>query len=293
MLQVYEATLRTAAPAYAGYGLPVFPVAARTKAPATKRGFYDASLNPAAIERWWRAQDYNIGIPTGAPSGVWVLDIDGDEGRESLAALQEKHGALPATVTSVTARGPHLWFAYTGPVPCSTARVAPGVDVKGDGGYAIAPPSVHPTGHVYHWAPDSADVPAPAPEWLIRLARARPRVASIQPTIGHNGPPGAYGQAALDRVVPRSPPCREGHVTARSTLRASGSFSLSPAASWRAAASSAAWSMPASKTGWLATTACGRCWRPSAAPSARVCGSPVRGPRHERPRTSPLPARRD
>jgi len=181
MLQVYEATLRTAAPAYAGYGLPVFPVAARTKAPATKRGFYDASLNPAAIERWWRAQDYNIGIPTGAPSGVWVLDIDGDEGRESLAALQEKHGALPATVTSVTARGPHLWFAYTGPVPCSTARVAPGVDVKGDGGYAIAPPSVHPTGHVYHWAPDSADVPAPAPEWLIRLARAAP-AGRVHPT---------------------------------------------------------------------------------------------------------------
>ena len=215
MLQVYEATLRTAALAYAAYGLPVFPVAARTKAPATKRGFYDASLNPAAIERWWRAQDYNVGISTGAPSGVWVLDIDGDEGRASLAALQEKHGALPATVTSVTARGRHLWFRYDGPVPCSTARVAAGIDVKADGGYAIAPPSVHPTGHVYGWAPNSADVPASAPEWLVRLARARPQVAFTSPTIGHNGPPGPMGKRPLSASAPRLPPCRAGRVTTR------------------------------------------------------------------------------
>src|SRR5215213_11301743 len=108
-----------AALAYGKLGRAVFPCQARQKEPATKRGFYDATLNPATVTRWWKAQDYNIGIRTGAESGVWVFDVDGDDGRDSLAKLvtTHGHGALPVTPVSITQRGVHFWFRYTGPIP--------------------------------------------------------------------------------------------------------------------------------------------------------------------------------
>src|SRR5665811_1384776 len=98
---------------YAARGLPVFPCVPRDKTPATKRGFHDATMNPATIRRWWLATNYNIGIRTGAASGVFVIDIDGNDGAASLYALEAEHGALPATPEVITARGRHLWFKQT------------------------------------------------------------------------------------------------------------------------------------------------------------------------------------
>ena len=68
--------LLKAALIYAAAGLSVFPLNPRTKKPATKRGFYDATTNPETIRRFWRVTDRNIGIATGAMSGIWILDID-------------------------------------------------------------------------------------------------------------------------------------------------------------------------------------------------------------------------
>src|SRR6478609_6714598 len=65
-----------AALAYAASGLAVLPLNPRTKEPATKRGFCDATTNPETIRRFWRVTDRNVGIATGAVSGLWVLDID-------------------------------------------------------------------------------------------------------------------------------------------------------------------------------------------------------------------------
>jgi|tagenome__1003787_1003787.scaffolds.fasta_scaffold20962856_3 hypothetical protein len=190
-----------AALAYAARGWAVLPCVVGGKEPAISRGFHQATLNPATIARLWRAQDYNIGVRTGAASGVWVLDVDGDVGRESLKTLETAHGPLPRTAVSVTRHGFHLWFEYNEPIPSSVARVAPGIDVRGDGGYCVAPPSVHPTGHVYEWTNDpSTCVLALAPEWLVRRTRTRPHVerAPIAMLQGH---PGAYGQAALDGEI--------------------------------------------------------------------------------------------
>jgi Bifunctional DNA primase/polymerase, N-terminal len=194
--------LLAAALDYAARGLAVFPCVPRGKTPAIARGFHAASTNPATIRRYWTDPDRNIGIPTGASSRLWIFDVDGAEGEASLRALEAQHGAIPRTRTSITSRGRHAWFAYPGPIPSSAGKIGPGLDVRADGGYAIAPPSVHDSGHVYRWADDPWQAAlAIAPDWLVAAARARPEcpileraAATIRPRHGNGG---AYGRAAL------------------------------------------------------------------------------------------------
>jgi hypothetical protein len=70
---------------YAAGGFAVFPCWPRRKEPATPRGFYNATTNPATIRRWWLANpDYNVALASGIASGVWILDVDGDGGARSL-----------------------------------------------------------------------------------------------------------------------------------------------------------------------------------------------------------------
>src|SRR5262245_30605751 len=104
------ATLVDAALEYAARGLAVFPCLPRTKEPATRRGFYDATTNPETIRRYWRVPDRNIGIPTGVISGFWIVDVDGAVGEASISHLEAKHGRLPPTCEVITGRGRHLWF---------------------------------------------------------------------------------------------------------------------------------------------------------------------------------------
>jgi hypothetical protein len=188
---------------YAARGWSVFPCWPRSKAPACPRGFKDATTNPARIRRWWLAdRDYNIGIATGIVSRFWVLDVDGRDGATSLANLEAKHGPAPDTLISVTADGCHFWFAYNGPIPCSADdRIGRGLHVRGDGGYVMAPPSVHPDGPVYRWMNDRA--PVPAPDWLVRLTR-RPQPGPITGKIAwpsRRSTAGNYGKTALDYEV--------------------------------------------------------------------------------------------
>ena len=167
-------TLLDAALAYGDDRLPVFACLPMGKQPAVSNGFHAATTNPETIKRFWRIADRNIGIPTGALSRVWVLDIDGDDGAASLRELEAQHGELPATWISSTGRGWHVWLRYTGPIPSSTGRIAPSLDVKADGGYVVAPPSVHPSGRSYTWVVPPEGEPAEAPGWLVALARKRP-----------------------------------------------------------------------------------------------------------------------
>lgn len=86
---------------YAARRWQVFPCKPGSKEPATKRGFYDATTNPATLRRWFgRGFRHNIGIRTGAASGVFILDIDGELGAANLSALTAEYGALPATLIS-------------------------------------------------------------------------------------------------------------------------------------------------------------------------------------------------
>ena len=192
--------LLAAALDYAARGLPVFPCVPRGKTPAVARGFHAATTNPATIRRYWTDPDRNIGIPTGASSGFWVLDIDGAEGEASLRALEAKHGAIPKTRTVVTARGRHAWFAYPGPIPTTVGRIGPGIDTRGDDGYVVVPPSIHQTGHRYAFLGDPWAPIEPAPAWLIIAARTKPvKLITERALATIRGPcrAGAYGHAAL------------------------------------------------------------------------------------------------
>lgn len=149
--------LRKAALRYASLGMRVFPVKPRGKVPIVRGGFKAASVAPSQIETWWaRWPEANIGIATGHASGVLVIDLDG---LEALTSFKRLHGAsskepLPRTPVVVTARGWHIYFAMEcgEPIRSSTGQDdEKGIDVRADGGYVLAPPSIHPSGHVYTW----------------------------------------------------------------------------------------------------------------------------------------------
>ncbi|MGB9043799.1 MAG: bifunctional DNA primase/polymerase [Pseudolabrys sp.] len=150
-------------------GQAVFPCRARDKRPATANGVKDATKDVETIRQWWKQDpQFNIAIATGAISEVFVVDIDGVDAEAALRKLETEHGTMPATVESITARGRHLFFRMPEvPVRNSTSKIALGIDVRGDGGYVLVPPSVHPTGRVYSWSVDSAGALADAPQWLL------------------------------------------------------------------------------------------------------------------------------
>lgn len=166
---------------YARRGWPVFPCRPGDKRPATRNGFKDAVTDAKRIRDWWRRRaDYNVGITTGEVSGLVVLDVDPRSGGdETLAKLEAEHGRLPATVTAQTGGGGrHLLFEHPGgKVKCRAHALGRGLDVKADGGYIVAPPSLHASGRRYAWAegldPDSIGIAA-LPGWLSdRLANAQ------------------------------------------------------------------------------------------------------------------------
>ena len=126
-----------AALALAALGLPVFPCYTEDRRPAVEHGFYDASLVPARIKKWpWR--DRLIGVSTGAPSGVAVLDIDvkaGKRGDDWLLSNLDR--LLPARVHQTISGGCHLLYRHRAGVKNSVSVIAPGVDVRAEGGYII------------------------------------------------------------------------------------------------------------------------------------------------------------
>jgi hypothetical protein len=163
---IYEAALK-----YAARGLPIFPCQPRGKNPACARGALDATTDVSRINRWWGAiGELNIGLATGKGGGFFVCDIDNDEGEATLRTLEEAHGALPPTVETITGRGRHLYFSLgEHKVRNSAGKLGSGIDVRGEGGYVLAPPSVHPSGHLYTQSVGSADQFAEAPSWLHTL----------------------------------------------------------------------------------------------------------------------------
>ena len=157
-------------------GMCVFPCVPRDKRPATEHGLKDATTDLDAIRQWWHSEPhYNIGIATGTVSKVFAVDVDGMDAEAELRRLEVQHGSLPATVEAITARGRHIYFQMPGvPVRNSASKIAPGVDVRGDGGYVLAPPSIHPTGKPYAWSVDSGSTFAAAPEWLLAKITEQP-----------------------------------------------------------------------------------------------------------------------
>jgi hypothetical protein len=177
-----QPTILDAALAHAGAGRPIFPCGPDKK-PLTPHGFKDATTDPATITRWFtRYPTALIGMPTGLPSKTLVIDVDNDpatgkDGDASLSTLEQKHGKLPPTVeTQTPRRGRHLIFRHPGReyhVVTNAGVLGPDLDVRGDGGYVILPPSRLPDGRCYQWEgssdPDEGVKAAEPPSWLVAL----------------------------------------------------------------------------------------------------------------------------
>src|SRR5438552_3239733 len=114
--------------------------------PATANGLKDATTDLDTIRQWWRQEpQFNIAIATGAVSKIFVVDVDGLDAECTLRKFEAEHGALPATVEAITARGRHVYFrAPEVPVRNTASKIAPGIDTRGDGGYRASPAECPP-----------------------------------------------------------------------------------------------------------------------------------------------------
>jgi putative DNA primase/helicase len=157
------------------------------KHPRVEHGKDDASTDESTIRRWWRQfPRANVGIRTGAASGLVVIDVDPrNGGGDSLVELLHKYGQLPETPEAITGGdGRHILFAYpTDGTDIRDAKLGalgyPGIEIKAEGGLIAAAPSQHWTGGTYVWEvsshPDDVELAA-VPPWLPRLLNSeRPR----------------------------------------------------------------------------------------------------------------------
>jgi hypothetical protein len=206
--------LLTAALAYARRGWHVFPCHTPTasgacscrndrcgnsgKHPRTRNGVKDATTDPARITHWWTIwPDANLAIATGVASGIFVLDEDSYKGGDtSLAELQHTYTVIPDTPQQLTGNGGvHYFFTHPGsPIGNSVEGLGRGLDIRSDGGYVIAPPSLHRSGKTYRWevAHDPEETPlATLPAWLLALCQQQthgtPQPGVHVPEIIHEG----------------------------------------------------------------------------------------------------------
>jgi hypothetical protein len=168
-------------------GWSVVPIRPAGKQPLVPwRDYQRKRATPGEVRTWYAHWPHaNVGIITGQISNLVVIDIDpAHHGDDSLADLTSRYGALPPTMTAHSGGGGrHFYFAAPAdPIPVrSRVALAPGIDVRAEGGLVVAPPSIHPSGGRYCWIEGTEEgaTPAPLPRWLIQL------VQSSRPHGGH------------------------------------------------------------------------------------------------------------
>lgn len=143
----------------------------------TPDGFKSATTDPATVAMWLdNAPWMNVALPTGQDQGFVVVDVDIDhDGLETMDRLERRYGVLPLTrMVQTGGGGLHLyWSAPTKPLKNSAGRIGRGVDVRADGGYVVAPNSLHISGQRYTWADPDAPI-LPMPGWLLARCQADP-----------------------------------------------------------------------------------------------------------------------
>ena len=183
---------------YRRLGWAVIPVRPGEKRPLVRWEPFQRRLpSEEEVDGWFRQwSDANIGIVTGAVSDLIVLDIDpAHGGSESLAQMEQRHGKLPPTPEVTTGGGGHhLYFRHPGGTVRNRAALAPGLDLRADGGYVVAPPSLHPSGRHYIWRtgfrPDQVAL-APVPAWL----------TAVTEDVGRSGHPLRYWRSLIHEGV--------------------------------------------------------------------------------------------
>ena len=177
---------------YTRCGLRLIPLPYKQKRPAMAEWPVRASKNYDVAADWIkngyslksdggkRLDTGGLGIATGEGSGVIVLDVDGTQGMESIAALERQYGKLPCTPAQLTPGGGlHVFFKYWGKCKNHAGILSRtglnGLDIRGDGGQVVAAPSIHPNGKPYKWGEkrglDDLDI-AECPAWLRSLIEA-------------------------------------------------------------------------------------------------------------------------
>lgn len=151
----------------------------RGKVPLLKNWQHRASADLVQLEKW--AAEFpgcNWGVVTGHRSGIFVLDVDGEQGEFALKALKQQGHELPATLTVSTGSGKHLYFLCPNGLEIrnSVRHIGAGLDIRGERGQAVVPPSVHRSGGHYCYADPNVPIAA-APQWLLDKV-AGPRRAS-------------------------------------------------------------------------------------------------------------------
>lgn len=164
----------------------IFPVKERQKVPACEWKEWATTDSEKITEYWTKHPQANIGIVTGAASGIFAIDVDGEAGHDSFKALP-----FPKTLAQATHRGWHLIYKYPEAGIRNKIGIWPGVDVRGEGGYIVGAPSVHPSGHVYEWVDDMEIAQFP-----MELLTMTPKVSRPQVDID------ARALAYLDRCPP-------------------------------------------------------------------------------------------
>ncbi|KAA9110741.1 DNA primase [Microbacterium rhizomatis] len=145
--EVSRMPLPEAAARFAAAGVPVFPCVPGEKRPLVRRGFHDATSDPAQVAAWWsRWPAANIGVPTGTPSGVEVVDVDVHAIGTGFPAFRNAHreglAAGWAALVRTPSGGLHAYYPADPDRSQSSWQAARAhIDFRGDGGYIIAPPS--------------------------------------------------------------------------------------------------------------------------------------------------------
>lgn len=211
--------LLDAALAYADLGWPVLPLHAPTAAgsctcghkdcsspakhPRLQHGLHEASTDVDTIVAWWRRwPNANVGLRTG--EAFDVLDVDGEEGRQSILGACAEHGELPHGPWSLTGGGgDHLLFLPTG--AGNRAGILPKVDWRGVNGYIVAPPSLHASGEHYTWQEGPENELQAPPAWLAALVAPKPLIvrpdAPVRFLPAGSGDGSAYGVRALEAEI--------------------------------------------------------------------------------------------
>jgi hypothetical protein len=185
-------------------GFYVFPLKPRDKVPLTTHGLEDATTDAMTIETWWaKWPNANVGVRCGT---IVVVDEDRPHALEELAYQLDE--VLPRTRVAITGKGRHYYFTQpeSFKVRNTASKLAQGIDTRGEGGYVVAPPSIHPNGHAYTWEVECD--PAPLPAWLAELLRPQENGRKPLGPVKIAGATTPYGQKALEdeaRAVAAAP----------------------------------------------------------------------------------------
>ncbi len=162
------------------FGLKLHPLKPRLKVPSSQHGFKDASNNPVKLNQWFCNTENNVGVRTGGE--LVVIDFDARNG--GLETFDEIKATLPETLKVNTSDGGfHLYYQCNQTVKCGVNVLGKGVDVKADGGYVVAPPSIHPSGEQYsfaNWGVEIAILPDEILEKLISNKVKKPSKAKLK-----------------------------------------------------------------------------------------------------------------